>query len=118
MSEAEFLWLPQSTIKAETNWTPMLRFTGAKTIEALDAVGPKGDTVEFRTLDDYTIQLPIAEFRKYGVILARFMDGTPLEPNKWGPYFLVYPKDNFPKELNVPSTEAKFVWQVNKLIVK
>lgn len=118
MSEAEFLSLPQTTIKTGTNWTPVSRFTGVRITDLLDAVGAKGDTVEFRTLDDYTVQLPIAEFRKYGVILARQMDGKPLEPNKWGPYFVIYPKDDFPKELNVPSTEAKFVWQVTRLIVR
>lgn len=118
ISEAEFLSLAQSTIKTGTNWTPVSRFTGVKIADLLDAVGAKGDKVEFRTLDDYTVQLPIAEFRKYGVILARSMGGKPLEPNKWRPYFVIYPKDDFPKELNVPSTEAKFVWQVTRLIVK
>lgn len=118
MSETEFLSLPQSTIKTGTNWTPVSRFTGVKITDVLDAVGAKGDTVEFRTLDDYTVQLPIAEFRKYGVILARYIDGKPLDPSKWGPYFVIYPKDDFPAELNVPTTEAKFIWQVTRLIVR
>lgn len=118
MSEAEFLSLPQSTIRTGTNWTPVSSFTGVKITDVLDAVGAKGETVEFRTLDDYVVRLPIAELHKYGVILARFIDGKPLEPNKWGPYFVIYPKDDYPKELNRPTTEAKFVWQVTHLIVR
>lgn len=118
MSETEFLAMPQFTIRTATNWTPVANFTGVKITDLMKLVGSQGDIVEFHTFDDYVVRIPMKDFKKYGVILARKMNDDPLQISNFGPYFVIYPRDNYPKELKTPTTESKFVWQVNKMIVR
>ncbi|MES3022440.1 MAG: molybdopterin-dependent oxidoreductase [Pseudomonadota bacterium] len=112
ITEAQFLALPQSSVKTKTKWTPVTTFSGVRMHELLRLVGAKGSIVELRARDNYSVKIPIGEFKRYGVVLARSMNGKPLDLDPWGPYFLIYPKDLYPKELNTPETDAKFPWQV------
>lgn len=118
LSEADILALPQASIQTGTSWTPVSKFSGVKMLDLMQLVGAYGETVEFRTLDDYIFSIPMSDFRRYGVILARSMNGEPLLIKNYGPLWVIYPRDNFPKELNTPTTEAKFVWQVNRIVVR
>lgn len=116
LSADQFMALPQSSITTATTWTPVSKFTGVKMEEIMRATGAKGEYAQVYALDDYSVRIPVADFKRYGVVLARTMNGKPLDPSKFGPYFLVYPKDKHPKELNTPTSEAKFVWQVSRIV--
>jgi hypothetical protein len=41
-----------------------------------------------------------------------------LTVNKFGPLFLIYPRDAYPSELSGSVAEAKFVWQIKGMVVK
>jgi hypothetical protein len=112
----QFAALPRATITTATSWTPVSTFTGVRMEEIMRLTGAKGAHVRVFALDDYSVQIPVADFRRYGVILASSMNGKPLPRNAFGPYFLIYPKDKYPKELGTPTAEAKFVWQVHRLV--
>lgn len=116
LSAGQFQTLPQSSITTATTWTPVSKFTGVKMEEIMRVTGAKGDFAQVYALDDYSVRIPIADFKLYGVVLASSMNGKPLDPSKFGPYFLIYPKDKHPKELNTPTAEAKFVWQVSRIV--
>ncbi len=118
LSDADFLALPQTTIRTATNWTPLATFTGVKLTDLIKLVGAYGAVLEFRTLDNYMVRVPIEEFSKYGVILARTMNGELLTLSNFGPYFVIYPRDAFRDELKTVIAESKFAWQVNKIIVR
>ena len=116
LSEVQFRALPQSSITTATTWTPVSKFTGVKMEEIMRVTGAKGEFAQFYALDDYSVRIPVADFKRYGVVLAHSMNHKPLDPNKFGPYFLIYPKDKHPMELNTPTSVAKFVWQVSRIV--
>lgn len=116
LGASQFLAMPQSSITTATTWTPVSKFTGVKMEEIMRLTGAKGEYAQVYALDDYSVRIPVADFKRYGVLLARSMDGKPLDTSNFGPYFLIYPKDKYPKELNTPTSEAKFVWQVSRIV--
>jgi hypothetical protein len=118
LTPAQFQALPQSSITTATSWTPVATFSGVKMEDLIQATGAQGSYAQVYALDDYSVRIPVADFRKYGVIIARYMNGQPLPRNGFGPYFIIYPKDKYPKELSTPTAAAKFVWQVNRIEFK
>ena len=118
ISEREFLALKQSSIITSTTWTRVTKFSGVKIEDLLRVVGSTGETVEFTALDGYKVSISIAEIKKYGIILARNMDDKPLEIKNWGPYWVMYPRDAYPKELGSSLAESRFIWQVKRINVK
>ncbi|MDR5753935.1 MULTISPECIES: molybdopterin-dependent oxidoreductase [unclassified Caballeronia] len=118
ISEAELLKLPVHTIVTSTRWTRKSTFTGPLFSDVLKLVGATGRTVDFVTLDDYTVSMPANHAEAYGAILAYTMDGKRLEVRDFGPFFLVYPRDAYPSELTGAAADARFVWQVKALILK
>ncbi len=116
LSAEQFRALPQTHMTTSTSWTPAATFTGVKLASLMKLAGAKGQFVQVHALDDYAMRIPVADFTRYGIILAHSMNGKSLETSRFGPYFIIYPKDKFPQELGTPTSEAKFVWQVSRLV--
>jgi hypothetical protein len=118
-SRAEFDKLRQVTIRTGTSWTPgQSEFRGPLMRDVLAAVGAAGTSVEAVAVDDYIYKIPVSDFTRYDVILASTMDGHPLLPDKYGPLWIIYPRDQFPGELKNAVADAKSVWQITRLQVK
>ncbi|HZS79892.1 MAG TPA: molybdopterin-dependent oxidoreductase [Herbaspirillum sp.] len=117
-SENDLFALGQHIIKTSTSWTPESSFTGPRLSVVLSKAGAIGTHVEVHTLDDYTYTISVDEADRYGAILAHTMNGKKLQVSDFGPLFLIYPRDQYPHELRTPVAEAKFIWQIRKLIVK
>ncbi|BAX62975.1 MULTISPECIES: molybdopterin-dependent oxidoreductase [Burkholderia cepacia complex] len=117
-SEQELMALPQHTIVTSTSWTPKATFTGPRLSDVLKAVGAHGTQIEFRCIDEYTFTIPVSDADRYGVILARTMNGKVLGNDNYGPLWIMYPRDQYPDELKTPLGEAKFAWQIIGLTVK
>lgn len=116
-SEKDLLGLKPYTIKTSTTWTPVSAFTGPRLSDVLEKVGATGTTIELHALDDYSYTIPASDARQYGVVLAYSMNGERMQTNRFGPIFVIYPRDDY-EELRKPTAEAKFVWQLSKIIVK
>ena len=107
-----------SKTKTSTAWTEgEPQFEGVMLKTLLDRLGASGDTVEAVALNDYKVQIPIADFAKYPVILAYKMNGELLKVRDKGPLWIIYPQDDFPALKN-KETQSKWVWQVKELRVK
>ena len=117
-SEQALMALPQHTIVTSTSWTPKATFTGPRLSDVLKTVGAQGTQIEFHCIDDYTFSIPVSDADKYGVILARTMNGKVLGNDNYGPLWIMYPRDQYPDELKTPLGEAKFAWQIIGLTVK
>ncbi|KVD47535.1 oxidoreductase [Burkholderia sp. MSMB1072] len=117
-SEQALMALPQHTIVTSTSWTPKATFTGPRLSDVLKTVGAQGTQIEFRCIDEYTFTIPVSDADKYGVILARTMNGKVLGNDNYGPLWIMYPRDQYPDELKTPLGEAKFAWQIIGLTVK
>ena len=81
------------------------------------AVGAGGDTVTVVALNDYTTDLPIPDFERYGTLLALKRDGAYMPVRDKGPFFVVYPYDSKP-ELKSHMYYSRSAWQVSDLVVK
>ena len=110
--------LPQRVTESETPWyNGVQSFSGVKIEALLDAVGADGDTVTVTALNDYSAQIPVADFRDYEVIFATRINGETLSVRDKGPLFVIYPFDENPDLYN----EVYFgrsVWQVTAMSVE
>ncbi len=110
--------LEQSGFQTTTPWyNGPVRFDGVKMTRLLEAVGATGTSVTAVALNDYTTELPISDFEKYGVILALKRDGVYMPVRDKGPLFIVYPFDSV-AELKSQQFYSRSAWQVAKLVVK
>jgi hypothetical protein len=110
--------LGTSGFETTTPWYPgPVRFEGVRMDRLLEAVGASGDRVLAYALNDYTTELPVSDFRAYGVLLALKRDGQYMPVRDKGPLFIVYPFDSRP-ELKHQRFYARSAWQVTRLDVR
>ena len=100
-----------------TPWyTGPVRFDGIRMTRLMDAVGATGSSVRAVALNDYTTEIPVSDFEKYGVLLAIKRDGQYMPIRDKGPLFIVYPFDSM-AELKSQQYYSRSAWQVAKLVV-
>ena len=105
-------------IKTSTAWTEGTpEFEGVNLKTLFDRLGASGETVTAVALNDYKVEIPMADCQRYPVILAYRMNGELLRVREKGPLWIIYPQDEFPALKN-KETQAKWVWQVKELRVR
>ncbi|SOC53004.1 hypothetical protein SAMN05421509_10283 [Chromohalobacter canadensis] len=110
--------LPQDTIVTHTPWTQgASHFDGPLLGAIYDAVGARGDSLHVIALNDFAADVPLAEAKEYGVILAMRRDGEPMPVREYGPLFVLYPFDDHP-ELQTEEVRFRSVWQVARIVVE
>ncbi len=62
-------------------------------------------------LNDYAIDIPAQDWKKYTVVLASRHNGATMRVREKGPLWVIYPLDTF-SELEKQETNARMVWQV------
>jgi hypothetical protein len=92
-------------------------FEGVPMTKLMRAVAASGDHVTAIALNDYATDIPMADFTRYGVLLALKRNGSYMPVRDKGPLFIVYPYDTDP-ELRHPMFTSRSAWQVTRLIVK
>lgn len=104
--------------ETSTPWTKgKPTFEGPLLSELLDSVGCTGSQLRVVALNDYTTTIPVEDARKWPVILATHMNGTPMTVRQKGPLFVIYPFDEYPKLYN----EMYFfrsAWQVRQIDIR
>ena len=101
-----------------TAWTDgQPTFEGVLLSKLMERVGASGATAVAIALNDYKVEIPVADFRQFPVILAYKMDGEFLKIRDKGPLWIIYPQDDFPA-LKTKQTQAKWVWQVKEIKFK
>ncbi len=117
-TDKQLFAMPVSSITTTTSWTPREKFEGVALAELLTKVGAKGTMMTFYALNDYYINIPISDVEKYNMILAYKMGGALLKIRNFGPLFLIYPRDTEGGELNSPLYNSRFIWQINRIVIK
>lgn len=112
------LELGQETLRTTTPWTDgVITFEGVPVARVLDKVGASGSQVRAVAVNDYAVELELAELRRYPVILAMSQDGKPLTLRDRGPLWIVYPRDDHP-ELMDAINNSKWIWQLRELEIR
>ena len=110
--------LGMSGFETSTPWyTGATRFEGVPMRTLLQAVGAKGEAVLATALNDYTTEIPIADFTQFNVLLALKRDGAYMPVRDKGPLFIVYPYDS-DKRLQSQTYYGRSAWQVSQLVVR
>lgn len=110
--------LPHHLLKTHTVVTDGVKtFDGFLMRDLLKWVGARGKTVTCIALNDYVIDIPASDFRKFDVLVATRMDGVRLEPSDKGPLWIVYPRDDH-EELQDLRYDYRWVWQLYQLQVQ
>jgi hypothetical protein len=105
-------------IETTTPWySGTVRFEGVPLRKLMQAVGASGENVAVVALNDYSSEIPVADFEKYNVILALKRNSEYMPVRDKGPLFVVYPYDSAP-ELKTQKFYSRSVWQVARLVVK
>lgn len=104
--------------RTSTAWTDgVSTFEGPLLCDLLKRVGATGNRLFAQALNDYTVEIPIDDCRKYPVILALKRDGHELQRRDKGPVWIVYPRDDYP-ELRSEHINNRWVWQLDRLDVR
>ncbi|MFC7395763.1 molybdopterin-dependent oxidoreductase [Chelatococcus sp. GCM10030263] len=113
--------LPRHQLKTSTVWTDGVKtFDGVLLRDVLARVGAakgEGTIVKATALNDYSIDIAVADFDRFDVLLAWSMDGERLTVRDKGPLWIVYPRDQF-SELHDERYDQRWAWQLNRLEVK
>ncbi|MDK9695490.1 MAG: hypothetical protein OEL76_03785 [Siculibacillus sp.] len=110
--------LPRRITETETPWTKgMVRFEGPLGAALLDELGATGTVLKITALNDYAVEVPVEDFRKWPVILATRKDGKPMSVRDKGPIFVIYPFD-VDRSLYNEKIFSRSAWQVKSIEVR
>lgn len=110
--------LPGRTTETETPWTKgVTRFEGPLGSALLEAVAATGTTLHVVALNDYAVDVPVEDLRKWPVILAIRKDGREIAVRDKGPIFVIYPFDQDASLYN-EKIFARSAWQVKSIEVR
>ena len=94
-----------------------ITFEGVRMARLMERVVARGTTLTVTALNDYATDIPIADFGRFGTLLALKRDGQYMSVRDRGPLFVVYPYDSTP-ELNQRLYFARSAWQVARMAVR
>jgi hypothetical protein len=103
-----------------TAWTPKpVTFEGVLLERLLEAlkVPANATTLKMTALNDYSIEIPIADVRKWPVMLAVKADGEYMSVRDKGPVWVVYPR-HINQELGNRQYNARWIWQLARIEVR
>ncbi|MDP2086973.1 MAG: hypothetical protein Q8K20_17400 [Gemmobacter sp.] len=109
--------LPQRETVTRTPWYDGAQiFSGPLMADLINAVGGAGSALRVVAINDYAVEIPIADIATYPIILASRLGGQPMSVREKGPLFVIYPFDESPA-LNNEIYYSRSVWQVKRIEV-
>lgn len=112
----ELAALPQATIATENEFTDgEVEYSGPLVRDVLEHLAlDEAETIRFTAANDYYVDVPSSDFRRYNVILALEADGARLSRRDKGPLWLMYPLSDH-SELKDPIYNTRLIWQVVRI---
>lgn len=110
--------LGTTELRTSTPWTkgrPV--FEGVLVHKILEAVSAKGEIAFTRAINDYKVEIPLADFERYPVLLALKMNGKYMRIRDKGPLWVVYPWDQY-TSLADEKTKRKSIWQLVEIDIR
>lgn len=85
--------------------------------DLLKRVGAAGEMLVAYALDGYAVEIPVADTKKYPVMLAMVWNGKEMTVRNKGPIWVIYPIDKY-SELKDEKYSSRSIWQLERLIVE
>jgi hypothetical protein len=106
------------TFTTTTTWTEGPQtFTGVELADLLDALGVTEGTLRAMAINDYGVDIPVADAVAGGPIVAYLRDGDPMSVRDKGPLWIVYPFDAKP-EYQTEVIFSRSIWQLDRIEVR
>ena len=100
-----------------TPWNEQrVRFEGVPVRRVLEHCGAEGTFVRARALNDYWVEIPVADFDDPRVIAAWSVDGRQLTVRDKGPLWIIYPWSHEAR-YQTGLYDSRSIWQLNHLQV-
>jgi hypothetical protein len=118
LSLAELEKLPQKKMTVVTPWYPDAQtFEGPLLRDVLKQSGVKTGLLKMQALNDYIIEIPVADAYQYDVIIATRLNGKAMSVREKGPLFVMYPFDKH-EELRKTDYFRRCIWQLKQIAVE
>lgn len=110
--------MTQVEFDTTTPWTDgKHHFTGVPLKEVLASAGITEGTVRAVALNNYAVDLPVAELDDKAPVIAYHLDGQPFGIRQKGPLWIIYPFDQDTR-YQTETAYGRSVWQLNRLLAK
>ena len=104
--------MPQRSFRTETIWTDgVIEFRGVVLADLLEEAGAETGTLTLTALNDYAVEMPVAEIGDEYPIVATRMNGETMPVRDKGPYWLVYPYDEN-QRYRTETVYTRSIWQL------
>lgn len=118
LSDTEIRAAAAGRIETETSWMDGVQvFEGALAADLLAKAGVVGGTLTLSALDGYSVEMPYAALTAYPALLAYRLNGEALDPEGFGPYWLVFDYDEIP-EADRERYAGYSVWALSRIAVE
>lgn len=110
--------LPAVEVDTSSPWTEgVAHFKGVALKDILSTVGAKGTALSAAAINDYAVEIPVADANAHGALVAYEMNGAEMSVREKGPLWVLYPFDSKP-ELKAEEYYARAIWQLKSIEVK
>lgn len=107
--------LESASFTTSTIWTDgPHEYTGVPLLDLLDNAGISEGSVQATAINDYGVEIPLAEITEDYPIVAYHQDGEPMSVRDKGPLWIIYPFDSDAR-LRAEVIYSRSIWQLNRI---
>lgn len=107
--------LPVTTFETSTIWTNGVHsFTGVALADLAQILGVTDGQFLATAINDYTVEIPLADATEGGPIIAYLMDGAQMSVREKGPLWVIYPYDA-DADYRSEVIYSRSIWQLDRL---
>lgn len=115
---AELEAMPSATFTTTTSWTEGPQtFTGVPLADFLAGLGVTSGTLRAAAVNDYAVEIPVADAVPGGPIIAYARNGKSMSVRDKGPLWIVYPYDANP-DYQSEVIYSRSIWQLDRIEVR
>ena len=109
--------LPSESFETSTIWTDgASTFEGVPLAALMADLGVEEGTLRATAINDYTVEIPVADALEDGPIVAYARDGAPMSVRDKGPLWVVYPYDA-DEAFRSETVYGRSIWQLDRIEV-
>lgn len=118
LSVEEMREIGSREVKTSTIWTEGVQlFEGVPLLDLLAHVGVSDGVVSAAAVNDYAVEIPLADATSAEAIVAFARNGAPMSLREKGPLWVIYPYDSDPA-YRTEDIYSRSIWQLNRINAK
>lgn len=107
--------MDQVSFATNTIWTNAAnRFSGVPLRVLLEKLGAEATALRMVALNDYWVEMPVADLEADVPIIATRMNGAPMSVRDKGPYWVMFPFDDHP-DYRTETNFSRSIWQLHRI---